>query len=189
MKGIILAGGKSRRFGEDKALVLWQGTTFIERIVRAVRQLNLDPVIVANRNYPIDCRIEKDLVPDRGPLGGLFTACSLFPSDSLLVLTCDMPFVRLDLLKKLISAHERKNLLTVFSDVQNGLNPFPGVYEGNIRNFIQLRLEIGELSMTDLVREIEPKVLVETRFSLPDFGNINTKEEFQRFIQRREIII
>ncbi len=187
MKGIVLAGGKSKRFGEDKALARWQGMTFIERIVQTVRQLDLDPVIVANRDYSINCRIERDLVPDRGPLGGLFTACRLFPSDSLLVLTCDMPFVQLDLLKKLISVHKRKNLLTVFSDVGSGLNPFPGVYEGNIRNLIQLRLEMGDLSMTDLVREIEPKELIQANFLSPDFGNINTKEDFQKCTQPREI--
>ncbi len=187
MIGIVLAGGKSKRFGEDKALALWQGMTFMERIVQTVRQLDLDPVIVTNRDYSINCRIERDLVLDRGPLGGLFTACCLFPNDSLLVLTCDMPFVQLDLLKKLISTHKKKNLLTAFSDVRSGLNPFPGVYEGNIRNFVQLRLEIGNLSMTDLAREIEPKELIQTDFSLPDFENINTKEEFQKCTQPREI--
>ena len=184
MMGIILAGGKSLRFGEDKALAFWEGKTFLERAVHRIRELALEPVVVTNcsRDYSfLNCRVVSDIFPDKGPLGGLFTAVHLFPTHRLLVLTCDMPSVSADLLRKLIETHLSRNILTVYSDRGRGIYPFPGIYEPSIRNWLKLRLEMGILSMTDLIREITDKMLIQINLSSPDFGNINTKEEFEKW--------
>ncbi len=187
MKGIILAGGKSKRFGEDKALAFWEGKTFLERAVLRIRELGLEPVVVTNRNRDysfLNCRVERDIVQEKGPLGGLFTACHLFPDHSLLALTCDMPSISADLLKQLVSAHNSRNLLTVYSDRERGVYPFPGVYESDLRNRLQLRLEMGSLSMMDLINGIAEKMLIKINLYSPDFGNINTKTDFQKLVQK-----
>jgi molybdopterin-guanine dinucleotide biosynthesis protein A len=187
MKGFGLAGGKSSRFGEDKALLFWNGTTFIERAVDRIRDLGLEPVVITSsmRDYSfLNCRIEKDAVSDRGPIGGLFTACHLFPNQPLLVLVCDMPSISAGLLEELISKHDLKYVLTVYESPDFGIYPFPGIYHSNLHSELQLRLEMGNLSMTNLITEITQKMLIEMRSKLPYFDNINTKTDFENLIDR-----
>lgn len=189
MMGIILAGGKSTRFGEDKALAIWEGKTFLEYAVRRIHELGLEPVVVTSRSRDysfLDCRIERDIVQDMGPMGGLYTAVHLFPTHTLLALTCDMPSVSADLLRKLIDTHQSKNILTVYFDEDRGIYPFPGIYEQGVKNGLKLRLEMGLLSMTDLIQEITEKKLIKINLSASDFGNINTKEDFQKLIVKQE---
>ncbi|MBI4430598.1 MAG: molybdenum cofactor guanylyltransferase [Candidatus Omnitrophica bacterium] len=182
MKGIVLSGGKSSRFGEDKALAVWNGVTLLERAVFKIRRLDLEPVVVTNcrRDYPfLDCRIERDVVEEQGPLGGLLTACGLFPDHSLLVLTCDMPVISDSTLKRLIDTHNRELHATVFATPGEGVLPFPGVYESGLGDLIRFRLRQEQHSMVDLIRALPKKTLITTNLDSEEFGNVNTKEELR----------
>jgi len=67
--GIVLAGGKSIRFGEDKALAQVRGETFIHRAISLLKELKLEVVIVTSQNKvysDISCSVIEDLLPDHG---------------------------------------------------------------------------------------------------------------------------
>ena len=49
IRGLVLAGGKSSRFGSDKALALYEGMTFLERATSLLEALNLKPVVVTRQ--------------------------------------------------------------------------------------------------------------------------------------------
>lgn len=95
--GAVLAGGRSRRMGCDKAAILYEGTTLLERVVAAGLHAGL-PMLVVGRERPqgfphSSVRFVTDQYPDSGPLGGLLTAFAHLEGDCL-ALACDLP--RLD---------------------------------------------------------------------------------------------
>ena len=92
----ILAGGRSRRMGQDKALLKIGDETFLERTVRIGNATRL-PIIVIGREKPdnfseSNAVFLRDRFPGTGPLGGLVTGLHHTRS-ALLLLPCDMPFL------------------------------------------------------------------------------------------------
>lgn len=102
----IIAGGKSRRMGRDKAFVQLGGQTLIERVIAASAKLGqTETILIANQ--PEDYRqfglpIYRDILPDKGSLGGIYTALMKAKTDWVLALACDMPFINPDLLRFMI---------------------------------------------------------------------------------------
>ena len=108
-KGIILAGGRSVRFGSNKAHAVWKGKTLLKRAWEALEASGCDPVVITREDadditlsFP---SVRKDILNDRGPLGGLYSAMKYYPNDILVVLTCDMPSVPDSLITRLIRNH------------------------------------------------------------------------------------
>ena len=105
----ILAGGHSSRMGTNKALVRVGGRTIAERIVEQVRPLTEELILVTNTPEVyawLDLPMFGDLIPDKGPLGGLYTALSGVRNDCALVVSCDQPFLNAELLRYLIWLRE-----------------------------------------------------------------------------------
>ena len=106
--GLVLAGGQSRRMGQDKALMRYQGSTLIEHASSLLKDAGCDEVLISRnaRGFLVD------IIEDAGPLGGvhaaLNTLCNSGGANSktyeLLVLPVDMPQMTPQLLKLLVSA-------------------------------------------------------------------------------------
>ena len=107
MSAIILAGGKSERMGQDKALMPYLGRTLIEHVLNAVNKIVADVVIVADISDKFglspSVRVIGDLYPDKGPLGGLITGLRFAGEGSHFVVACDMPFIQPELISYLLS--------------------------------------------------------------------------------------
>jgi molybdopterin-guanine dinucleotide biosynthesis protein A len=100
----ILAGGASRRMGEDKALLRLtpSGPVMLERVLGAARAISSDVVVVCppDRNYArFGAILVADRFPGAGPLGGIITALEASPADHTLILSCDHPFLSIPLLR------------------------------------------------------------------------------------------
>lgn len=87
--GALLAGGRSRRMGSDKALLPVAGGTLLGHMLARLRALPLAEVVVC-RDAP-GCLA--DLVPDLGPLGALHSLSLRYPDRTLLVVPVDMPLL------------------------------------------------------------------------------------------------
>lgn len=179
-KGIVLAGGKSSRFGKDKALAQYEETTLLERAVGLLDSLKLDTVVITaeQRDYSfLSCPVEKDLIPSKGPLGGLYTACALYPKTHLLVLTCDMPLLTEEVLKQLMRNYRNFDQAAVFS-IDHVLQPFPGIYKADLKRVIHDCLVSDKLSMKLFLSRIPHKRVVPGVFDLKAFWNVNRREDF-----------
>jgi molybdopterin-guanine dinucleotide biosynthesis protein A len=102
----ILAGGQSRRMGRDKAFLPVGGCPVIERVIQRVMPLSDDVTIITNtpeRYHHLGCRIESDVYPGKGSLGGIYTAIHVARCSYCLVVACDMPFLNPDLLRHLMT--------------------------------------------------------------------------------------
>lgn len=180
LKIYILAGGKSSRMGFDKGLVNLEGKPLIEHLLTAVRLLNL-PITIISKNtdyqqfkYPLI----KDIVPNKGPLGGLLTALSHSNGQPALLLTCDTPFLPLHILNYLIK-NAVKDGITVGSLFKK-LHPFPGIYPSKLLPIVQEYIQDNRLKMQQFVQDNPHQILNwdQTYNHYPlAFTNINTKSD------------
>ena len=95
--GIVLAGGKSSRMGRDKSLLRLGGKTLLRRTTGVLAEVFGEVLIVADRadrfNDLAGVRVVADLVPDIGPLGGIYTGLKETARPSAFVVACDMPLL------------------------------------------------------------------------------------------------
>lgn len=93
---VIQAGGMSSRMGEDKALKNFLGKPLIERVIERLNPIADEILVTTNQpeNYAfLNKRLVADLIPDRGALGGLYTAIASATHPYVGIVACDMPFV------------------------------------------------------------------------------------------------
>ena len=182
IRGLVLAGGKSSRFGEDKALAIYDGLSFLERAVSLLERLGLKPIVVTRRgaNYPLTGHtVIYDKLPEKGPIGGLYTAMTVFKKNSFLVLPCDMPVLTLEVLSGLLAVHEPRFGATVYSSGQEGIQPFPGIYEPSVLKAIRDKLKGDDLSMAGFFKQVASKKTVDWEGDPNVFCNINTAAELK----------
>ncbi|MBI4352991.1 MAG: molybdenum cofactor guanylyltransferase [Candidatus Omnitrophica bacterium] len=182
IKGIVLAGGKSKRFGTDKAFFVYQGAPLLERAVSLLDSLRLSPCVMTRRggSYPfLLCPVMEDKLPDKGPLGGVYTAMEAFPGNSLLVLSCDMPALTAEALSFLLSEHREQNSVTLFSAGPEEFQPFPGIYAPAVFPLAAKHLREDKLSMQDLLKGLPDKQLVLWRGDPRIFLNVNQMKDLE----------
>src|SRR5690606_8792720 len=104
--GIILSGGKSSRMGTDKGFLMYNGKSFIQHSIDALKPFVKDIMIVSN-NTDYDAfglnRIE-DAIENAGPLAGVYSGLKQSKTNYNFVLSCDIPLINSTILQKLIDA-------------------------------------------------------------------------------------
>ncbi|SEJ26895.1 molybdopterin-guanine dinucleotide biosynthesis protein A [Paenibacillus polymyxa] len=104
--GIIVAGGRSSRMGQDKALLKFGGVTVLERIVAELEKV-AGRVIVVTRDSQqyraLGLETTEDLYPGLGPLSGIHAGLSASKTEWGVVVACDMPFVQQEIFHALLA--------------------------------------------------------------------------------------
>jgi molybdenum cofactor guanylyltransferase len=140
----VLAGGRSRRMGTDKALVDFHGEPLIARPIAAARAAGLEPVAIAKRELPLDVPTWIDSYETSHPLSGLLTALEHGP---VVAIACDQPFVTPELLAELAA-------FDGFAITRG--EPFPGRYEPSD---VLVRALLHQASMRRTLEELRPAVI------------------------------
>jgi molybdopterin-guanine dinucleotide biosynthesis protein A len=101
----ILVGGLSKRLGQDKVLLEFDGQPLIYRSVTLLTSL-FENVLVIGHHRPefhdLGIRVIEDIVPEKGALGGLYTAVESSPTPAVFVVAADMPFVTQPLIEEVL---------------------------------------------------------------------------------------
>jgi molybdopterin-guanine dinucleotide biosynthesis protein A len=191
---IVLAGGVSRRLGQDKRrLRLWgaAGPTLLEYVVGIVAPLCADVVVVLNdpdawAELPV--RIVPDIYADGGSLGGIYTGLLAARHEYALAVACDMPFLKAALINAML-ARPRDYDVLVPRSLQPGtarntldVEPLHAIYAKTCLDVMRATLESGRRQIAGffpavLVAYVEPD---ETRQYDPTgraFMNVNTPEQ------------
>ena len=111
--GIVLAGGRSRRLGRDKAVEPFGGQPLIRRVIDRIAPLT-DEIVVVVANaargeaLPLapEHRVALDLYPEGGSLGGIFSGLTAAANPWGLVVACDMPFLNPNLLAYMLDLRQ-----------------------------------------------------------------------------------
>ena len=97
--------------GQDKASLLLQGKPLLQWVLQPLGQVcsgllvvTSDDGITLHRNVAGEALLVQDLMPDRGPLGGLYTALQTVEARDILLVGCDTPFLNPDLLRMVSQA-------------------------------------------------------------------------------------
>lgn len=180
--GIILAGGKSQRMGTDKGLLLLKGKPFVQHIYEAMKPIFGDNIVVVSSNADYDAfgysRIE-DLISDKGPVGGLYTALKQSKTKFNLVLSVDVPLVTTELIQWLVDNHDDGYLVT---QVQVGekVSPLVAVYDRALRPLMGEHIAGNQLKLRDVIAEVNSQTLVIPEKWTKQLQNINTEEDYKK---------
>lgn len=166
----ILAGGRSRRFGADKALLRLDehGPTLLERTTGTCAGLTGDLFVVApgDRGYEsLGVRVVTDRFPGEGPAGGLITALGAARHPGCLVLGCDYPLLARPLLRWLIEQAEvnRPVLPRLPGAGRQGdgqtLEVLHGVYPVAALPAIERAFAEGERQLARIVMRLHPRLV------------------------------
>jgi molybdopterin-guanine dinucleotide biosynthesis protein A len=193
----VLAGGGSRRFGRDKALVEFGGTPLLLQIVGLARGCTSDVAVVASREkYAClgpELPILEDRWPGQGPLGGIITALqqtkvrvSTDPTRTWnLILSCDLPFLSREWLQFLagraLAAPPQTQIILPHS--AHGPEPLCACYRTDALAPLQQLFERGVRKVTEALKPLPTEVLDDSVWKRFDsagrlFWNMNTPADF-----------
>jgi molybdopterin-guanine dinucleotide biosynthesis protein A len=182
----ILAGGESRRMGQEKAFLPIAGRPVIERVIQRVTPLGDDVTIITNapdKYHHLGFRMVSDVFPDKGSLGGIYTAIHAARHPHCLVVACDMPFLNPGLLRYLV------RLVPSFDVVIPRVKEFPetmhaiygkGCLEPIERQLLADRLKIIGFFKDVQVRYVERDDVARFDPTFRSFLNMNTPADWQR---------
>ena len=207
IRGYVLAGGASSRFGRDKALVEIGGQTvlscmcgLIEAVAGSVH------VVAASERYPHLARVVEDRWPGEGPLGGIITALQATQasngSEWNLIVSCDMPFLTRDWLsyvieRALAGAPKSRSLaslgMTTASEVvvprsEHGLEPLCACWRTSSAAKLQGAFDEGVRKVTEAMKRLRREVLDAQDWKRFDsagrlFWNMNTQQDYQEALR------
>ncbi len=183
MTGAVLAGGKSVRFGRNKALEVLDGKRFIERAMESLSPFCDQVMVIANELEPyVDLGVElvQDVVPNQGPLGGIYTALLFSRSDWVLVMATDMPFIVPAMASLLIDS--REGFDAVVPKTGKFFEPLLALYNRRCLPAIARQLESEERQIIRFYKKIKVRSIEETEWRTIDprgmsFKNVNTPED------------
>ncbi|MCL5057022.1 MAG: molybdenum cofactor guanylyltransferase [Actinobacteria bacterium] len=183
--GIILAGGKSSRMGENKALLEIDGITIIERVAGVVASV-CPEVIIAGGSNRLDipgCRTVPDIYPGCGPLCGLHAGLTEAGNRYSFAVACDIPFPDAGLMKRIIGEIE-EGCAAVMLKTGPFFEPLFSVYSKDFAKAAEECIKKGIFKVTaplELVPwkevAVSPKELAGLERALM---NVNTPEEYER---------
>lgn len=182
----ILAGGKSRRFGEDKALVKINGATVTEEMVHKCASL-FDEILICGSGSPKfsipGIREIGDIYCDAGPMGGLHAALSCARNDTLFIMACDMPFFSVELAEHILAEGEGCPLCLPCAEGK--AEPLFAMYRREVLPMVTELLETGKLSMLRLLDYPGAKLLecsqwLSSKNCRHAFYNMNFKADFEK---------
>ena len=187
---IILAGGKSIRFGHDKVLERIGNTSLLEQVISHVEPISKDIIIVTAKertfaqlaNHP-KVKIVNDILPGKGSLGGIYTGLIKSESFYNLVVAADMPFLNESLLRYMIKVADGYDF--ILPHVNTWYEPLHAIYSRNCIDPIRYILDEGKKVIVELfnyvkVRYVEAKEIDQFDPNHLSFFNINTREDLER---------
>lgn len=184
--GIILAGGKSSRMGQDKALLQLEGETLISRSIRELKRYVNEVIIVDNQQdkYPFSgVKRIKDNYQGLGPLAGIQAGLRAARGDYAFIMACDMPFFDGKIIKLLIN--NSPGFQVVVPRIHGYLEPLCALYAKSCLPIIENNIEKKNYKIVDIYSHVRVEYLNEAMFKeIADpyymFANINTYEEYRK---------
>ncbi len=182
----VLAGGRSRRMGADKALVDWHGRPLLARALELARSVTPSVRIVGSREkFAAHGEVVADVYTDRGPLGGIHAALLASATDLNLMLAVDMPFVEPGFLEYLVEQARAGAALVTVPSLENGWQPLCAVYRRAFAAVAEAALQVGRNKIDALfpavaLRIIEEKELRRLGLGPEMFDNLNTRAELEQ---------
>ena len=201
--GVILAGGKSRRMGQNKALLPLGEDSLIEHVIRRMRRVTDELLLITNapaKYAHLGLPMHSDMISDAGALGGIYTGLMHASHDTVLCVACDSPFLQPKLLSYLVSilgeydavmpyTYRNKKDIGVTNpshgDNRITLQTLCAAYSKRCLPIIELMLQESELRVHALqgrasILPLAPEIWKTYDSKGHSFFNVNTPEDFEK---------
>ena len=151
VKGLVLAGGRSSRFGSDKAAVMLNQQSQLDFLTTLLGE-SLAEVFVSIRaeqgSEPLRARHPqiRDIFEGFGPAGGLLAAHAHDPDSAWLIVACDMPLLTADIIRELLDQRDPARAATAYANASGQPEPLCAIYEAATLASFQnsINAELGE---------------------------------------------
>jgi molybdopterin-guanine dinucleotide biosynthesis protein A/molybdopterin converting factor small subunit len=187
---VVLAGGKSSRMGRPKALLPFGDEPLIVHIVRALKRIFAEIVVVAapGQEMPaLPVKLVRDEVAYQGPVGGIYYGLKATGGKFSFVTSCDVAFVSSTLISYLTSQISQHDVVVPYW--QDRFQPLHAVYRRSVLPFLESQLERGELRPVYLFDKVRTRRVAEEEIRRFDpqglsFFNMNTPDDYERALKR-----
>ena len=186
---VILAGGKSSRMGEDKALLELEGENFINRI--ADNLSFFEEKIVASVNQRVlslkrqsEWKMIRDIFPEHGPIGGLHAALKICESDALFCVSCDVPLITKGLIERMCAEmttyDESDAVIAVTADEK--YHPLCAVYRKHLWISMEENILKDQNRLMAVLKKCNVRYMKLNEELSKQLTNVNTKEEYKKIV-------
>lgn len=184
----VIAGGKSRRFGEPKSGALLGKKTMLDYAISLAGKIAPEVRLSVGNNQlagaPGIPRIV-DIYPDCGPLGGIYSVLKAAETPWVAMLPCDMPLLEPSVYKLMLSRRETNRPVAAISP--KGLEPLVSIWPKSLLAALHAALEKKEFAIYKVMETLNP-VKVAMAEQLPGFRremfyNVNRKEDLAELKQ------
>jgi molybdopterin-guanine dinucleotide biosynthesis protein A len=183
VSAFILAGGKSRRMGRDKAFVELNGRTLLSRQLDLARSVCANARIVADTaKFSQFAPVIEDVFPGCGPLAGIHAALRSSQTELNLILAVDIPFLSAKFLEFMIAKSRASRATVTIARTSDGWQPLCAVYRPEFADLAEEALKAGRyridaLFKPEITETVDEGELRDEGFSTDLFGNLNTPED------------
>lgn len=200
LSAAVLTGGRSSRMGTDKALLEINGVSLLDRIIRVLKEISSDVMIVGDRPAYSGrgARVIADRYEDAGSLGGIATAIGAANEAFTLVVACDMPFLSVSLLRDMAGVPRTYDALVPMTpqrkEGRSGITsyqPLHAIYSRSCLPHIEAAIDRGDYRIVGFFDQVDVRCLDENWVCQRDrkllsFINTNTTDEFAIAMQAAE---
>ena len=190
--GVILAGGKSSRFGINKAFSEINGSRLIDIVAGLLTSIFTRTVLITNNpeeySY-LGLPIREDLIRGLGPIGGILTGLEDIRDEAGFFIACDMPFVSEDLIRYIVSV--RGEFDAVVPKIDWKIEPLHALYRKSCLPVIRELITSGVYQTIKAFDRLNVRYLNEAEIKANDpqmrsFFNVNRPEELADTLNRIE---
>jgi molybdopterin-guanine dinucleotide biosynthesis protein A len=177
----VLAGGQSRRFGQDKARFVFRGRPLMAWVLQSLCEAS-ERIIIANRAYPeFGLPLLADVKPGGDSLSGVYTALYHARQEWVAVAACDLPFLSPGYWRLLLEQTRPGIRLVAGVSASGFVEPLAALYHRSLLEDLERRLNEGRLRLQSLFED-HPSVCLaweglEARFGPELFLNANRIED------------
>jgi len=186
----VLAGGKSRRMGQDKALMRLGGKPLVLRAAEILRPFVREITLLApaDRYGNLGLPVVVDQWPHQGPLAAVCTGLLASRAEWNIFLACDLPLVSRRFIQLLIERVRATGSDAVVPRTEDGWQPLSAAYHSRCRKAFTRARQEGQRSLIRLFDEIRAEAItrdemVSAGLSEGELDNMNTPEDWARIVE------
>jgi molybdopterin-guanine dinucleotide biosynthesis protein A len=175
LTAIVIAGGKSSRMGQNKSLIIYQGTRLIDNAIHLMENFTQNLLISSNADistifYPIIA----DDFSEIGPISGLYTCLKASKTELNLVIPCDVPYIKPVIYQKLLENTDGYD--AVIPRLPNGkIEPLVACYKKSVLPVVLGQINLEDYKMIHLLDKLNVNYI--DFEDAEQFKNMNTPND------------
>lgn len=190
INGFVLAGGKSRRMGQDKTMMRLGGTPLVLRAAEILRPFvrRIALLAPADRYSDLGLPVVVDQWPGEGPLAAVCTGLRDSCERWNVFLACDLPLVSRQFMQLLVERIRATRSDAVVPRTEDGWQPLSAAYHSHCRTSFVQAIQEGRRNLIGALDEVRVEAItrdemVSAGVSEGEFVNMNTPEDWARITE------